>query len=227
MIDTVNPFDPLAAQYDAWFDTPSGRSIFYQELDGVRFLLQGVPRPWLEVGVGTGRFAERLGIEDGIDPSTSALKLASARGIRTTCGDGECLPYSDSSFGCVLVIATLCFVSDPQKTLQECRRVLKDNGYLIIGFIPAESFWGKSYAEKSLKGHPFYSRAKFYSYEQVLRMARSAGFRYEEARSCLIDPPGTPFAEKASSQAGIVNGAGFVIVRFLSAERFYPTKNDG
>lgn len=49
------PFDTLAASYDAWHDAPCGRRIFAEEVAGLRDLLEEAPRPWLEVGVGTGR----------------------------------------------------------------------------------------------------------------------------------------------------------------------------
>jgi len=32
-------------------------------------MLPNLPGPWLEIGIGSGRFAQALGIETGIDPS--------------------------------------------------------------------------------------------------------------------------------------------------------------
>ena len=49
-------FDDLASEYDAWFDK-EGSLIFFIELQAFRALLQSLPKPWLEVGVGSGRFA--------------------------------------------------------------------------------------------------------------------------------------------------------------------------
>ncbi|MFO7650004.1 MAG: hypothetical protein R6X13_01500, partial [bacterium] len=62
-----SPFDAIAAQYDAWYDG-KGKAAFATELAALRPLLARLPRPWLEVGVGTGRFAQALGIPLGIDP---------------------------------------------------------------------------------------------------------------------------------------------------------------
>jgi hypothetical protein len=45
-------------------------------------------RPSLEIGVGTGRFAEALGIEYGVDISGRALKFAKRR-ITVVKGSGE------------------------------------------------------------------------------------------------------------------------------------------
>ena len=68
----INPFDENAEHYDVWFDTQRGRSVFESETLCLRPLASGVFRPWLEVGVGTGRFAQALGVEHGIDPETSS-----------------------------------------------------------------------------------------------------------------------------------------------------------
>ena len=49
------PFERLADRYDAWFETGKGRLVFQVEAKCLRDLLEEAPRPWLEVGVGTGR----------------------------------------------------------------------------------------------------------------------------------------------------------------------------
>ena len=48
--------------YDGWFDTPEGRVLFRMEVEAVRLLMKDIKRPFLEIGVGTGRFAKELGI---------------------------------------------------------------------------------------------------------------------------------------------------------------------
>ncbi len=215
----VNPFDKLAHRYDAWFDSPKGRAVFLAEVRSLRCLTKAAPRPWLEVGVGTGRFAEALRVDEGIDPSPSVLQLAVGRGIRARLGDGEHLPYSDDSFGCVFLIVTICFLTDPLKALQECARVLKRHGCVIIGLVPADSPWGKLYARKGTEGHPFYTPAKFYTCDQVIQMARKAGFMLKEAASCLLAPPDMPLGEAAASQQGIIKGAGFAAMRFVLSKQ--------
>ena len=62
-----SPFDNLASEYDAWFDK-EGSLIFFIEAQAFKTLLKSLPRPWIEIGVGSGRFAQALGIETGIDP---------------------------------------------------------------------------------------------------------------------------------------------------------------
>lgn len=51
-----SPFDHLALECDAWFDK-EGSLIFFIEVQAFTELLPTLPKPWLEVGVGSGRFA--------------------------------------------------------------------------------------------------------------------------------------------------------------------------
>ena len=111
------PFERLANQYDAWFDGEKGRRIFRVEAECIRGLLVARPRPWLEVGVGTGRFAEALDMDEGVDPSPAVLRYASQRGIRTRVGRAEDMPYKSNRFGVTLLVVTICFLDDPARVL--------------------------------------------------------------------------------------------------------------
>ena len=72
-------FDLLALDYDGWFED-EGKLLFAIEAEAFRRVLPSLPKPWLEVGVGSGRFAQALGIENGIDPSVRCVP----HGIRTS-----------------------------------------------------------------------------------------------------------------------------------------------
>lgn len=205
-------FDRLAHRYDAWFEGDEGRLIFQIELEAIRAAAQTAPRPWLEVGVGSGRFASALGIDVGIDPSEKLLEMAHARGVRTIRGRGERLPFADGSFGTVFLIVTICFVDDPMAVLQECRRVLRSGGKLILGFVPRESPWGKRYSRVAQEGHPFYSHARFYTIDEAERLLGEAGFAVEGATSTLFQPPG--HVERLEPpRPGRSGTAGFVVFR--------------
>jgi SAM-dependent methyltransferase len=106
MTATVSPFDAFAAAYDAWFEE-EGRLPFDIEVEALRPLLPLLPKPWLEVGVGSGRFAQALGIGLGLDPSVRLLELARNRGIEVVLGKGERTPFRDESFGTVFLIVTV------------------------------------------------------------------------------------------------------------------------
>jgi SAM-dependent methyltransferase len=213
----VTVFDRLANRYDQWFDSEDGRPIFDAEIACLKDLMPADLGDWLEVGVGTGRFAQELGVKEGVDPSGPMLEFARQRGLRTTTGWGENLPYPDGSFDGVLLVVTLCFLSDPVKALGECARVLKEDGYLVVGLVPADSPWARLYRRKGRTGHPFYSVAKFYDCDQVIRMADAAGFTLQCAVSCLFSRPGEPL--DVSRRQAIVAGAGFVGMGFAKGGR--------
>ena len=208
------PFDHLAARYDAWFETPEGRTIFDEEVEALLLIKGRTPGKWLEVGVGTGRFASAFGVEEGVDPSPSMLDHANRRGVHTQLGTAEKLPYEDGTFDGVLVVTTLCFTTDPARSLLEFARVLKSAGAVVIGLIPASSPWGREYARRGALGHELFSHARFLEVDETVRLAAVAGFKLVDAASTLLRPPGEPLLGPHLVERGAVPGAGFVALRF-------------
>jgi SAM-dependent methyltransferase len=210
-------FERHAAKYDAWFDSPHGRLLFESEVKCISPLLAPQQRPWAEVGVGTGRFAEALGVDVGVDPAYGALTMAANRGIQVARARGEALPFRSGQFGAALVVVTLCFASRPLALLRECGRILSENGRAVLGIVPANSPWGEFYARRAKRGHLFYSVARFYTLGEVKRLAAEAGLTLERARSTLFQPPGPGGLAVEEPQKGSHQGAGFVALAFRSA----------
>jgi SAM-dependent methyltransferase len=206
----ASPFDVLAAKYDAWYDG-KGRLAFEIELAALRPLSAELPKPWLEVGVGTGRFAQALGIPLGIDPSVELLALARQRGIEALYGEGEELVVRAGSFGTVFLLTTWEFLSDPLKVLRECRRVLRPDGRLVNAYLDREGKWGASYVEKGRAGHPLFSHARFDTYEDVKRLTEQAGFEVLRTVSTLLQGPGETVVVE-EPRPGFVRGASFVVL---------------
>jgi SAM-dependent methyltransferase len=207
---TDSPFDALAAQYDSWYDG-KGKVPFETELAALRPLLVELPKPWLEVGVGTGRFAQALGITLGIDPSVELMALARQRGIETIYGEGEELPFKAGSFGTVFLLTTWAFLSDPARVLAQARLVLKPGGMLVNAYLDRDGKWGRSYVEKGKAGHPLFSRAHFADHATVRRLTEAAGFDITCVVSALFSGPGEAAAVE-EPRAGYVGGASFVVV---------------
>jgi SAM-dependent methyltransferase len=206
---TAGLFDRLAGRYDAWYEGPAGGVLLPLEVATLAPLLGSAGRPRLEIGVGSGRFAQALGVEVGLDPAPAPLVLARGRGVAPVLGVGERLPFLDGAFGAVLMVVTLCFADDPAAMLVEARRVLAPGGRLVLGMVFAGSPWGEWYRRKGEEGHPFYSAARFLGREAVAEMLRGSGFRVVAARSTLLQPPSdAPVPEPVLE--GDVAGAGFV-----------------
>jgi SAM-dependent methyltransferase len=169
----ITVFEQHVQEYDAWFDAHA--AVYQAELTALRRFLPTTGLS-LEVGVGTGRFAQPLGITFGIDPSRHMLQFARERGLRVCQAVGERLPFRDEQFDFVLLVTVICFVDDVPTLLRELNRVLRQGGHLVIGFINRNSELGRLY-ESRKETSAFYRDARFYSVEEVAEWVQEAGFR--------------------------------------------------
>jgi len=204
-------FDKFYDKYEKWYERH--KIIAENELRALEKIKpQGLG---LEVGVGTGYFASRLGIQVGVDPSINMLKIARKRNIEVVAAFGEKLPFKSSIFDFAYLIVTLCFVSNPVRVLNEIYRVLKPKGKLVVGFIPKDSSWGQYYLTK--KDSPFYRVAKFYSKREVLDILARCGFKARTFLSTLHFPPeGEPVLEEPKED----DKGGFLIVLAEKISKF-------
>jgi SAM-dependent methyltransferase len=205
-----SPFDDLASEYDAWFDQ-EGSLIFFIEVQAFKSLLSTLPKPWLEIGVGSGRFAQALGIETGIDPSINLVRIAKRRGINAFQGRGEQELFDEESFGTIFLIVTLCFLDSPLEVLKEARRILMPGGKIVLGLVLKESPWGQSYQQKKDEGHRFYKYATFYSHDEAVGLLEQAGLVTEKIISTLFQKP-DKVQNLEEPKEGYSPGAGFTII---------------
>jgi len=129
----------------------------------------------IEIGVGSGRFAEPLGIRLRIEPSSKMREAAQKRGISVIEAVAEDLPFDDSQFDFALMVTTICFVDDVEMGIEEAYRVIKNGGSLIVGFVDKSSALGQFYL-KHKNESIFYKQATFYSTEEVISLLEKAGF---------------------------------------------------
>jgi len=174
-------------------------------------VLTSLTKPWLEIGVGSGRFAQALGIETGVDPSVKLIQIAKHRGINAFLGRGEQQLFAPESVGMVFLIVTLCFLDSPLGVLQEANRILIPEGKVVLGLVLRESPWGKFYQRKKDRGHRFYRYATFYSYEEVVRLLAKADFVTERIVSTLFQKP-DKVLRMEEPREGYSPDAGFTII---------------
>jgi ubiquinone/menaquinone biosynthesis C-methylase UbiE len=184
------------------------------EVKLVKLMVNGTPRPILEVGVGTGYFAGKVGAEAGLDPSMKMLEIARMRGVGLLVrGVGEDMPFRDEVIGTVLIVVTLCFVDDPARVLEESFRVLRVGGVLVSCIVPRDSPWGEHYTRLGFEGHPFYSKARFLTLGEHEELIRASGFEIVESMGTLsYSPFEEPRLEEPSNE---VRGKGFVCVKAI------------
>ena len=211
-------FDVFAERYDAWYDKPFGKSAFNLEKACIASLCKNLRQPFLDIGVGTGRFAEALKIKYGIDSSVGVLRFAKKRGITVIRGKGEKLPFPNKSFGAVFIIVTLCFVDEPIKILEEALRVLRDDGCIVLGLILRESPWASFYIRKGSAGNIFYKVASFYSLNKLETMLEKTNLRIEEASSTIFQAPTEKPLRFENPRKDCHKDAGFVAMKIGKLE---------
>lgn len=203
----VKPFDQWAEDYDHWYD--QFPFVYQSELNLIRRLLPQKGRG-LEVGVGSGRFAGPLGVTLGLDPARRMLSLAHKRGVMGIQGEAECLPFLNEQFDFLLMVTTLCFLSDAVLFLQEAKRVLKKGGFLVIGYIDRESFLGEIYLARKKKSR-FFREARLFSSPEVMTLMAQAGWGKVEFYQTIFHSP-EAIVEVEEIKPGWGKG-GFVAVR--------------
>lgn len=173
---TKNPFDEHYIRYENWFE--KNEYVYKSELKAVKHFIPEHESS-LEIGVGTGRFARPLGITTGIDPSQKMLDIAAEKGIDVYQGQGENLPFPADSFDVVLMVTTICFLDDIIKSFNEIKRVLKNGGVFVNGFVDEDSPLGEKY-QKFKHKNVFYKHAEFHSAEEILAEMDNCDFKNPE-----------------------------------------------
>ena len=134
----------------------------------------------LELAAGTGLIAKHIANAaeyiEVTDASEQMIRQAErenhAENLHFSVQDMFCLPYADAAFDVVIVSNALHIVPQPEKSLREIKRVLKDDGVLIAPtFTHAEnSFPGKVKAFfMNLAGFPLHSKWTSEEYLKFLK----------------------------------------------------------
>jgi SAM-dependent methyltransferase len=94
------------------------------------------PRRVLEVGCGTGEFAERMAREldvelVAVDISARMVELTAARGIDARVADVQALPFEDAEFDVAVANWVLYHAPDVDLAIRELARVLRPGGRLV------------------------------------------------------------------------------------------------
>lgn len=200
-----NPFDLFTEEYESWFI--ENKTLFQSELLALR---QAVPvgKKGIEIGIGSGIFAEQLNIYFGIDPSANMLKVAKKRNIEVKKGFAEELPYPDNSFDFAVFITSICFIANPTKAIREANRILKPNGNIIIAIIDKESYLGQILAREKNE-NKFYKDATFYSVPEMIELIEANDFNVTDIFQTLT---GLDNERIESPFVGFGEG-GFVVIK--------------
>lgn len=197
-------FESDAQEYDAWFDRHT--ALFQNECKALKKLVPG-KGIGIEIGVGTGRFAEQLNISVGVEPAHSIAQMAIAKGITVVKATAGELPFHSLTFDFALMVTTVCFLNDIPKAFNEAHRIIKEDGSFIIGMIDRESELGKKY-EAQKATNPWYKDAHFHSVKEITDLLEQAGFTQFEYQQTLFSAD----EQITEPQPGFGKGS-FIVIR--------------
>ena len=180
MQEHKNFWDKNAGRYDRFMR--KDRAAYDEMYELIRPVVQR--KTVLELATGTGLIAKHIVNAAAHIEATdaSAEMIAEAKRdnrsakLYFSVQDMFCLPYANQSFDVVIVSNALHIVPQPEKALQEIKRVLKDDGTLIA---PTFTHAGNSFRGKvkaffmKLAGFPLHSR---WTSEEYLRFLRQNGW---------------------------------------------------
>ena len=173
-------------RYERWYDTGFGRRADRIEKRILADLLAEFagPGPLLDVGCGTGHFANRwasLGMRAaGVDSSPARLRFARERrpGFPVVLGDATALPFRSASFDVVALVTVLEFLTSPEEALREAGRVARKGILLgVLNRVSPVAFWRRARRAKAYLGAHFFSP---WELERLVR--RSQGDRERVVR---------------------------------------------
>ncbi len=135
----------------------------------------------LEIGIGTGGLLKELAARSskviGVDHSPAMLEEAGKRltsdgvtGIDLRLGEMSHLPLSDRSVDCAVLNMVLHHAADPQAVLLEIRRILADNGRLILADLARH--------ERELAREQLADQWLGFEEDELHQWLSSAGFKY-------------------------------------------------
>jgi SAM-dependent methyltransferase len=178
--------------YEDWLATPWGRLVEGIEVDLLQELLAPVPARArvLDIGCGTGwlgsALLDRGWSVSGVDFSPRMLARARQR-FPVVRGDAARLPFRDGAVDAAVVSAVLDFVPDPVAVLREARRVARRR--VVVLALARNSWLATRRRIAGRRGHPIFSRARFYSRSELIAFARAAGAEPEGVTGAVFLPP--------------------------------------
>jgi len=124
----------------------------------------------------------------GLDRSIELLSTNKNPKLRLVQGDATELPFEDNSFDVVVATAVIEHVSEPEKMITECHRVLRQNGIVIIT-TPDPFFECIATKLRYLKEE---HHQKTFRLSELKPLFESQGFKILKAEKFMMSPIGFP-----------------------------------
>lgn len=134
----------------------------------------------LDVGCGNGQrlsFLRSLGwTVTGTDVDARAVRQAKAKGLEVHLGSLEVQQLPDDFFDVITINHVIEHVNEPLRLLEECRRILKPSGLLLV-FTPNSESLGHRLYKRNWLGLEVPRHIYLYNRHSILTLMTRTGFR--------------------------------------------------
>ena len=223
---TMELFDPIAEDYDQWYETEIGRAADQAEREPAVRLFQPPGPKVLEIGCGTGQYTTQLAEQGYQITAVDISEKMMARAQRKIAGLGYSVKWLKADitqimdqleqYQGIFSLSAFEFIPHPEETLRGLFEHLEPQGCLVIGVIAGESPWGEFYAAKAQKNpESVFARARLYT-EAEIRQWRVGGKL--ELEGALYFPPEVASLERAlTMEREKTARPGFIVAKWLKA----------
>ncbi len=195
----------IACNYDKFYVSEYGKLVDEIEKKMCSDFLKDIPKSdMLEIGCGTGHWSEFF-IDNGFqlvatDISEAMLDVMKSKNLNVDIklANSENLPFKDNEFSIVSSITMIEFVENQKKVIDEIYRVLKPNGFLLMGCLNKNSvLWENRENNKHYKGAKFLTPEEFSSLLSPIGKAKISLGVYIDSNFEILDFKDKALAEPA------------------------------
>lgn len=159
----------------------------------------------LEVGCGSGwmlKIMKDLGWNvEGVDFDPYAVENAKSKGLCVNCGTLSSQGYLDNHFDVIIMSHLIEHIHEPLKLLDECYRILKPGGKLVI-VTPNIGSLGHQYFKASWRGLEPPRHLHIFTPNSLENLTKKAGFNTTNRLTTIRDANGLFLASRSIQQTG-------------------------
>jgi len=143
----------------------------------------------------------------GLECSQELIGMNQDKSVKLIQGDAQNLPFENNSFDIAVAAAIIEHLSNPEKMITECHRVLRQDGICI--FTTPDPFFEQIAAKIGhLEGA---QHQKTFKLSQLVSLLKSKGFKILRAEKFMISPIGFPYEIKIEKVVKLA-GLGFLLL---------------
>lgn len=171
-----------------WYKTPLGHTArrmvqagvneMWPTLVGQRVLVLGYGLPYISL------WPKEADVYTAMMGDMGVLPWPENKLNRSTFTWDDQLPFMDEFFDAIFVVHGLEFSDNDELMIDECRRVLKNDGRMLIGVPNRAGAWSRMDISPFGRGQP-------YSFSQIERLCRYSGMCVSASMFSLYMPPST------------------------------------